>query len=317
MSCYLLLSETWPKSTHVYISAVVVASDNFISLLVIPLYFYLGGKHWKQIFSVTLFLPLIAFVMIFFIPESPRYLYSRKRYTELDETMKYIAKVNKIEYNINSKEDIDLNRLSHTQSHLQISSKSFKNEPDYHEKEYSIFDDLRRPVVIFNILIILIGYTVVSYSNYLLMIYTKYIGGNIFLNNLSIGFSTLSSCISAIILKQVFQNKYNLAANILLSLIFLIPILFSPPTWIIAWCCFISSLGVFSGYPLIYVVITDLFHPLLVPLVFSICNVIGRTLTILSSQVAEMPDPIPVISAISVQVIMILSIFLIQKDKSY
>ena len=177
MSCYLLLSETWPKSTHVYISAVVVASDNFISLLVIPLYFYLGGKHWKQIFSVTLFLPLIAFVMMFFIPESPRYLYSRKRYTELDETMRYIAKVNKIEYNINSKEDIDIYRLSHTQSHLQISSKSFKNEPDYHEKEYSIFDDLRRPVVIFNILIILIGYTVVSYSNYLLMIYTKYIGG--------------------------------------------------------------------------------------------------------------------------------------------
>ena len=102
--------------------------------------------------------------------------------------MKYIAKVNKIEYNINSKEDIDIHRLSHSQSYLQNSSKSFNNEPEDQEKEYSIFDDLRRPIVIFNILIILIGYTVVSYSNYLLMIYTKYIGGNIFLNNLSIGF---------------------------------------------------------------------------------------------------------------------------------
>ena len=106
MLCYLLLSETCPKSTHIYISAVVVASDNFIPLIVVPLYFYLGGKHWKNIFSLTLILPVISLVMTCFIPESPRYLYSKRRYAQLDVTMNYIAKVNRVELLINSEEDL-------------------------------------------------------------------------------------------------------------------------------------------------------------------------------------------------------------------
>ena len=265
MLCYLLLSETCPKSTHIYISAVVVASDNFIPLLVVPLYFYLGGKHWKSIFSLTLILPVISLVMTCFIPESPRYLYSKKRYAQLDASMNYIAKVNGVELNINSEEDTE----KYTTSQTTDSIKHYQNKSEKSENEYSILDDLKTPAVILNMLIMIIGFSVVSFNNYILMIYTKYIGGNIFINNISIGFSTLASGISAVLLKQVFDNKYNLAANMCISLLFLVPLLFSPPTWIVAVCCFVSSLGIFSGYPLMFVLVTDLFHPLFVPFVFS------------------------------------------------
>lgn len=77
MCCYILLTETCPKRTHIYVSSIVIASDNLIALVIVPIYFYFGGKHWKHVFSLTLILPLLSYAMTFFIPESPRYLYSK------------------------------------------------------------------------------------------------------------------------------------------------------------------------------------------------------------------------------------------------
>ena len=100
MCCYILVSETCPKRTHLYISTIVFNLDNAIPLIIAPLYFYLGGKNWKDLYILALVIPVISFILSLFLPESPRYLFSRKKYVEFDKTMKHIARFNKVQYNI-------------------------------------------------------------------------------------------------------------------------------------------------------------------------------------------------------------------------
>ena len=87
-------------------SLLIVGSDNFIAQVTTSLYFYFGGKNWRDIYFVTIILPIITFAMSFLLPESPRYLYSKNKYNELDDTMKYIARINGVDYRISSKEEI-------------------------------------------------------------------------------------------------------------------------------------------------------------------------------------------------------------------
>ena len=204
-------------------SLLIVGSDNFIAQVTTSLYFYFGGKNWRDIYFVTIILPIITFAMSFLLPESPRYLYSKNKYNELDDTMKYIARINGVDYRISSKEEI-----------LKNLDSSHNDVPE--ENEYSILDDLRKPRNIANLLIMMLGLSIVSSCDYMLMAYIKYLGGNIFINNIFLGVSTISSCLTSAVFKCVFQNKYNLAVNTFLSLIFTIPLLFDQATWIVAIC---------------------------------------------------------------------------------
>ena len=74
--------------------------ESALPLIVTALYFYLGGKNWKDLYIITLILPVISFTLSFFVPESPKYLFSKKKYAEFDKTMKHIAKFNRVQYNI-------------------------------------------------------------------------------------------------------------------------------------------------------------------------------------------------------------------------
>ena len=64
--------------------------------------------------------------------------------------MKYIAKVNGVEYTVNSKEDIDKNIESSynlRRSHIQTTV-----ETEYENaKEYTIWDDLKKPEAVLNL----------------------------------------------------------------------------------------------------------------------------------------------------------------------
>ena len=51
-------------------------------------------------YILTLVIPVISFILSLFLPESPRYLFSKKKYVEFDKTMKHIARFNKVQYNI-------------------------------------------------------------------------------------------------------------------------------------------------------------------------------------------------------------------------
>ena len=83
-------------------SSIALTSDAVVPNIMMTLYFYLGGKYWKHIYFSALIFPVIAFAMSFFIPESPRYLYTKKKYKSLNNTLKYISRVNGVKYQLDS-----------------------------------------------------------------------------------------------------------------------------------------------------------------------------------------------------------------------
>ena len=59
-----------------------------------PLYFRYISKNWIFLELVGVLLSAVSAITIWFLPESPIYLHSKKRYDEARDVFKYISKVN-------------------------------------------------------------------------------------------------------------------------------------------------------------------------------------------------------------------------------
>ena len=313
MWLYILLTETCPKRTQMLMSSIALTSDAVVPNIMMTLYFYLGGKYWKHIYFPALIFPVIAFAMSFFIPESPRYLYTKKKYKSLNNTLKCISRVNGVKYQLDS-QIVTTNEanLNLEEKEGAISSLEEKDEVS----EYSIWNDLKKPAIVINLLITMWCFSSVSFDHYMLTYYIKYIGGNIFVNNLAIGVSAIAANLTASVLQKRIGTRYSLAVNLSVSFVFGIPLLFSPPTWLIALCCFVAKFGTQSGYPLMFYLNSELFHPLFVPFSFSIWNLVSRGITIMSPQVAEFPKPLPIILFLWMASLLIVATMFVRKTKN-
>lgn len=94
MMIYIYLVEMSPARHQMLMAVIALTTDVFVPLVYMSLYFYFGGKEWKVGFYPVLILPFISFMLSFFIPESPRYLYARRFTSKLKKTMKRIASIN-------------------------------------------------------------------------------------------------------------------------------------------------------------------------------------------------------------------------------
>lgn len=59
------------------------------------LYFRYISKEWVYYQYYGLVLSILALVGLYYVPETPKFLYSMKKYDEAREVLKYMAKVNK------------------------------------------------------------------------------------------------------------------------------------------------------------------------------------------------------------------------------
>ena len=80
--------------SQILVGAFTLAIDPIIPNLLSSIYFYSGGKNWKIPLMPAMIFPLISFMISFFIPESPRYLYAKKNWKELRKVIKTIARIN-------------------------------------------------------------------------------------------------------------------------------------------------------------------------------------------------------------------------------
>ena len=80
-----------PWKNHV--CTVLLFFDNFTTIL-ISLYFKYISRYWLWFQLAGIGLNIIAIIGMFFIPESPEYLYSFYRFNECREVIEYIAKFN-------------------------------------------------------------------------------------------------------------------------------------------------------------------------------------------------------------------------------
>ena len=72
------------------------------------LYFWLITKEWIYYQMVGLSLNVLTVICLLFIPESPKFLYEKKRFDEVRQVFQKIANINGLKINFNFKFDYEL-----------------------------------------------------------------------------------------------------------------------------------------------------------------------------------------------------------------
>ncbi|CDW83769.1 solute carrier family member 5 [Stylonychia lemnae] len=101
---YLYMQELTPIKQQTIIGTILQIMNGLVTVL-IALYFLYVSKHWEgfQIFGcATNFLIVVS---IIFLPESPKYLISKKRYEDARNSLRIIARFNRHQGEVNFKFD--------------------------------------------------------------------------------------------------------------------------------------------------------------------------------------------------------------------
>ena len=74
---------------------------NIVSIIPASLYFIFVSNEWKYFYSAAIITSIVSFPFIFWIPESPKYLYETKQHDELRLVIRRIADTNSTEMDNN------------------------------------------------------------------------------------------------------------------------------------------------------------------------------------------------------------------------
>ena len=94
--CYVYLLEFLPLKMQTYVGTALLFADGS-TMIFLSLYFRFISKNWLwfQIFALSF--ATLAFLVTFIAPESPKYLFSYKKYKEARESLELIAKFNRLD----------------------------------------------------------------------------------------------------------------------------------------------------------------------------------------------------------------------------
>jgi hypothetical protein len=162
----MLTMEMTCKEHQVHISSSFLAFRSAISVFIPAFYFLSGGKEWQVPYSSGVIIAPILLILVFYVPESPRFCYERKKYSELRDIIKRIAKSNGV--NMNHNYDID--------KEVIIKEESAHNQSKNVSKLYY----LKQPIILLNLAVIVTCFISASFDTYLIGFHLKYIKGNIF-----------------------------------------------------------------------------------------------------------------------------------------
>ena len=132
---------------------------------------------------------------MFFVPESPRYLYAKQDWKNLRKVIRTIAKVNGSNMSHGYVIDEEVKFLTSSKKQRQrkaIEEQETEVDLSTGQSEFSVVTALKDSTIFINFIVVLVCFSVVSFNYYMISFYLKYVGGNIFINTLS---STVSECI--------------------------------------------------------------------------------------------------------------------------
>ena len=91
---YTYLLEISPKNWRGFTNYLFLLIELAVPKMIGSLYFYFGGKEWTSLFSISLVLTPIGFLMILFIPESPSFLINNQKIQNAKWELNYMARAN-------------------------------------------------------------------------------------------------------------------------------------------------------------------------------------------------------------------------------
>lgn len=182
---------------------------------------------------------------------------------------------------------------------------------------YSALSDLKNPTILINLLCLIIFFTAVSFNYYMISIYMKYVGGNIFVNVLLSAISEVIAAFSCGYTQQYLGTKYTLLLVFSMSVVCSAPLLWTENMYVIAICVFTGKFFLAGGFIITYYISSDSFPTMFIPFAMSSSNFIGRILTMFAPLVAEVrPRGIPILVLIAISTVAIFSSFTLRSVKT-
>jgi len=226
ISGFILACELSPQRFQVWIVAIILVFDNN-SIIISSVWWGYVDKHtWYMFFLPFLFL-LIFGLGYFWLPESPRYLYEKHNYDEARRTIYKIAAFNKV----------------------KIPSIKFKIEVEKVESEdlttsFTEVDKQPWSTIVWNLIAVVLIDVFCSFNIYLILYYTKYIGGIVYLNNIYSAVGQNIAMITSGFLQKWFKTRPTIISTLIFSAAFgSLLIIFPNNVTIIAIGVFGSSFG--------------------------------------------------------------------------
>ena len=168
-------------------------------------------------------------------------------------------------------------------------------------------------IILLNLILMVILWSVSSLNYYLITFFMKYIPGNLYVNTSVSTISELIAYVFSGFVYQTFGGKKAFIVSFALSATGGFLIAFIPAGgYLIATFVLIAKFGISFAFNLVYLITPTLFPTALTTTAFGVCNVFARFSTILSPILAEAPEPTPMLCyAFSSIAAMIASMFLV------
>jgi MFS transporter, SP family, sugar:H+ symporter len=93
---YLYMQEFLPQNRQTLVGTVLQLNNGFVAVYTV-IYYWFISKQWLYINIFAGFLTALSMVGVFFLPESPKFLITLRRYDEARAAINVITRVNKKE----------------------------------------------------------------------------------------------------------------------------------------------------------------------------------------------------------------------------
>lgn len=87
------MQEFLPSNRQTLVGTILQLNNGFVAVYTV-IYYWFISKNWIYINAFGTVLTVVSAVGVWFLPESPKFFISRKRYDEARASINFIAKVN-------------------------------------------------------------------------------------------------------------------------------------------------------------------------------------------------------------------------------
>eukprot|EP00347_Sterkiella_histriomuscorum_P023726 403333595 len=275
------------------------------------------SKHSNMIGSLYIGIHLFFLVLIlasamtsFYLPESPKFLISTKKYKQARQSLNRIAQVNGVKLLDGHLEQIkDEVLMNKRRRHRQIQAEIVRRAQTEQQNRtvdsllsqavpnHSIYNLIQNRLYLLNLVLMSITWASSTFTYYMVGFYIKYIPGDIFNMVIVSCMAELIACLVSGMISSHVGTQKCLFTSFLLGGLFGISIIFidRENTIMISICLLLTKFGVSSAFNLCFLVTAEYFPTLYSSTVFGACNVFARIMSIFSPLIAEVAAPVPMI----------------------
>ena len=91
---YLLMQEYLPSNKQTLVGTILQLNNGFVAVYTV-IYYWFISKYWIPINVFGGVLTAVSAVGVYFLPESPKFFVSQRRYDEARQAINFIARTNK------------------------------------------------------------------------------------------------------------------------------------------------------------------------------------------------------------------------------